>query len=69
MYENQYSDSCMIGAMLATKNKKLTLRPVSPKAKWIGDRQWPFRELTWIEFGGNYEAALAELAGPLPAER
>ncbi len=67
-YENQYPDECMIGAMLATKNKKLTLRLVSPRARWIGDGQWPFRELTWIEFGGNYEAALAELAGPLPAE-
>jgi hypothetical protein len=59
-----------IGAVLRTTSRSVELRLIWKEATWAEVDRWLLEDITWIEFGGRYEAALYELAGaPASASR
>ncbi|MBC8138181.1 MAG: hypothetical protein H8F28_20060 [Fibrella sp.] len=61
--EHEYPDSCYIGRVSEIKKRAVTLREISPKAKWIKEREpYRFKDITQVDFGGRYEAALWRVA-------
>ncbi|HET6859611.1 MAG TPA: hypothetical protein VFH94_21290 [Streptomyces sp.] len=65
--EGAHPDSLYIGALARSGGKALRLLEVDPKARWAKDRtKYRYPDITRIDFGGRYQAALAQLAGPQP---
>lgn len=65
--EHKWPDECYIGAAVDWEKKRVWLLEVDGQARWQRDMS-PYRlkEITRIEFGGDYEKALIAVAGPLP---
>jgi hypothetical protein len=52
-------DVCHIGKVVALTAKTVTLREITPDAKWERKpRRYALREVTRVDFGGSYEEAL-----------
>jgi hypothetical protein len=52
-----------IVGVLRTTSRSVELRLIWKEATWAEVDRWLLEDITWIEFGGRYEAALYELAG------
>ncbi|MDJ0461926.1 hypothetical protein [Streptomyces sp. H27-C3] len=65
--EDGNPDSLYIGALADSGGKVLRLLEVCPKARWAKVRtKYRYADITRIDFGDRYQAALAGLAGPRP---
>lgn len=59
-------DVCEIGQVVALESDRFCLREIDPDADWVEDvAEYPYDEVTRLGFGGDYEAALALVAGLL----
>ena len=57
-------DTCSIGRLRTLTEKSVTLKWLTPTAKWSGDSQkYRLADISLLEFGGEYEDALARVAG------
>ena len=56
------ADICFIGRVQKLTEKTVTLKEISPAAKWDRTRRYNFKDITRIDFGGGYEEALALVA-------
>ncbi len=57
-------DTCSIGTVRQLTEKSITLRWLTPNAKWDGDSpRYRLADVTLLEFGGEYEDALARVVG------
>lgn len=56
------ADTCFIGRVQKLTDKTVTLAEINPAAKWGRIRRYNFKDITRIDFGGGYEAALALVA-------
>ena len=57
-------DSCSIGTVRQMTEKSIVLRWLTPDATWDGDSpRYRLADITLLEFGGEYEDALARVAG------
>ena len=65
--ENDAPNACYIGTVEQLTARTVTLFEVSPDAEWYRHRRWKLADLTWVQFGGPYEAALYAVAGPPPS--
>ena len=65
--EQKWPDECYIGAPVDWDKNRVWLLEVDGQAHWERDMS-PYRlkEVTRIEFGGDYEKALIAVAGALP---
>ena len=65
--EQKWPDECYIGAPVDWEKNRVWLLEVDGQARWEPNMS-PYRlkEITRIEFGGDYEKALTAVAGPLP---
>jgi len=64
--ENDAPNACYIGTVEQLTDKTVTLFEVSPAAEWQRHGRWKLADLTWVEFGGPYDAALLAVAGTPP---
>ncbi len=56
---------CSIGVPTGFRGKKLMLAEVTPRAKWWGKpTAWKLGRITRVDWGGRYEQALYDVAGP-----
>ena len=53
---------CYIGRVQSMTEKVVALKEIDPDARWEGIRRYRFRDLTKVDFGGGYEAALMLVA-------
>jgi hypothetical protein len=59
-------DVCFIGAPVKVGRRRLSLVEATPRAVWAAKpTKWPLEDITRIDFGGRYEQALYDVAGPL----
>jgi hypothetical protein len=57
-------DTCSIGTVRQMTEKSIVLRWLTPGATWDGDSpRYRLADITLLEFGGEYEDALARVAG------
>jgi hypothetical protein len=57
-------DTCSIGTVQQLTEKSIILRWLTPDAAWSGDSpRYRLTDITLIEFGGDYEDALARVVG------
>ena len=57
-------DTCSIGRLGTLTEKSVTLRWLTPSAKWSGNSpRYRLADISLLEFGGEYEDALARVAG------
>ena len=57
-------DTCSIGKVHIVTEKSVMLRWLNPSAKWNGTSpRYRLADITLLEFGGEYEDALAHVAG------
>lgn len=62
-------DICQIGAVVAVGEHRVTLHEIRPDASWRdGTNDYALREITRVEFGGDYEDALALIGGLPPSD-
>lgn len=65
--ENDDPEVCFIGAPMEWTERAVWIQEVSPTAEWDDTlSKWRFRDVTRVDVGGRYEAALFEVAGPPP---
>ena len=63
--EYQRPDVCFIGTPVRVTSKSVDLHEVTPRARWRDDRRrWQYSDISRVEVGGGYEAALHAVAGP-----
>jgi hypothetical protein len=55
---------CSIGRLAGMTSKTFTLYELDTCAEWFGSRRYRFADVTKVDFGGGYEAALAIVARP-----
>lgn len=61
--EHLYPDECYIGRVAEMKTRSVLLREIDPNAKWRQQaRKYRFKNITRVDFGGGYEAALWAVA-------
>jgi len=66
--EAKRPDTCLIGAPMDWGKKSVWLLTVDPAAKWEDFLiKLPFKDITRISFGGDYETALLRVAGAVPS--
>lgn len=57
-------DSCSIGTIRLLTEKSVVLRWLTPGARWDGESpRYRLTDISLLEFGGEYEDALARVAG------
>ena len=57
-------DTCSIGTVRQLTDKSIVLRWLTPGATWDGESpRYRLADITLLEFGGEYEDALARVAG------
>jgi hypothetical protein len=63
--EYERPDVCFIGVPVRITSKSIDLHEVTPRATWRDDRRrWKYSDISRVEVGGGYEAALHAVAGP-----
>ena len=61
--ERRYAGTCYIGRVANIKKRSVVLREINPDARWITIREpYRFKDITQVDFGGRYEAALWQVA-------
>jgi hypothetical protein len=55
-------DVCFIGRLVKMTPKTFTLLEIDNCAEWDGQHRYRFEDITKVDFGGGYEAALALIA-------
>ena len=55
-------DTCWIGRLAGMTKKTFTLFEIDDCAEWDGPHRYRFEDVTKVDFGGGYEAALALVA-------
>ncbi len=61
------TDACWIGAVAELRPRSLRLHQVGTEARWYpAPTKFRHRDITRVEFGGQYEQTLREFAGPRP---
>ena len=61
--EKKLPDVCFVGRAARTTRKKLVLRSITPDGTWEDEpTEYKLAQITCVDFGGPYEAALALLA-------
>jgi hypothetical protein len=59
---------CFIGKPVDWTDRAMWIEEISPNATWDDTMsKWRYRDITRIDVGCRYEAALFEVAGPPPA--
>ena len=59
---------CFIGTPASVGAKNLRLLEVDPNARWATEpTKWAMKDITRVDFGGRYEAALHAIAGTSPS--
>jgi hypothetical protein len=53
---------CFIGRVVLMTDHSFSLNEIDPKARWSRSRRYLFSNLTKVDFGGGYEAALVRVA-------
>lgn len=67
--ERDDPDVCFIGVPVEIADKSVWLQEINPQAVWNDTlSRWRYGEITRLDFGGRYESALIEVAGPPAAE-
>lgn len=62
-------DVCAVGRVLEVRDERLSLLEISPDASWeVEATQYRLRDITRVDFGGDYEDALY-LVGGRPATK
>lgn len=65
--ETHDPDVCFIGVPVEQTGRSLWLDEISATATWDDTTsRWRYRDITRVDVGGRYEAALVEAAGPPP---
>ena len=65
--EGKRPGTLLIGAPIEWTKKSLWLLPVTPQCRWEDHMdQIRLKDVTQIGFGGDYETAVLEVAGPVP---
>ncbi|MFZ1175101.1 MAG: hypothetical protein WAO15_02245 [Mycobacterium sp.] len=65
--ENDDPEVCFIGAPVGWTAGALWMQEISPSATWDDTLStWRYRDVTRVDVGARYEAALYEVAGPPP---
>lgn len=58
----------LIGAPIEWTKKSLWLLPITPQCSWKDHMdQIKLKDITQVGFGGDYETAVLEVAGPMPS--
>ena len=55
-------DVCFIGKFISVDDESLTIEYVSPDGEWCEVSEYDLAEITRVDFGGEYEAALYRVA-------
>jgi hypothetical protein len=53
---------CEVGKFLQATQRIITIRAISTQAEWEAEESYPLREITLLEFGGEYERLLWQMA-------
>ena len=53
---------CFVGKFLGASRRTLTIREISPQAEWEQQEDYTIRDITLLEFGGEYEKLLSKMA-------
>lgn len=53
---------CYVGKFLSASQRAVAIRPISPQAEWEGEERYSLRDITLLEFGGEYERLLYQIA-------
>ncbi|MGO4604597.1 hypothetical protein [Terrabacter sp. 2YAF2] len=65
--ETDDPEVCFIGVPVDWTDRAMWLDEISPKATWDDTMsKWRYRDITRVDVGGRYEAALFEATGPPP---
>jgi hypothetical protein len=65
--EHDDPEAASIGTLVAITDEEVTMLEITPDAEWDDEpTSCPLGEITWVEFGGPYLAALAAVAGRPP---
>ncbi|RNI23933.1 hypothetical protein EFY87_06620 [Flexivirga caeni] len=65
--ETDDPDECFVGKPVRWADTEVCLREISPAARWEDTVSvWRYREITRVEVGDGYAAALAEVGGEPP---
>jgi hypothetical protein len=63
-------DVCWIGRILDVDKDRVRMLEINPNAKWDKKpKTYPLKEITRVNFGGDYENALHLVAGEPPRQR
>ncbi len=60
--EKTKPDVCFIGPLVSMTERTFTIEDLNSSGEWTGPRRMKFGDVTRVEFGGGYEAALAVTA-------
>lgn len=60
--EKTKPEVCFIGTLASMTERTFTIEDLNCNAEWSGPRRMKFGDVTRVEFGGGYEAALAVTA-------
>jgi len=52
---------CYVGKFLRTNQRVITMRAISPQAEWEQEESYSLKEITLLEFGGEYERLLQQM--------
>jgi hypothetical protein len=52
---------CHVGKFLRTNQRVMTIQALSPQAEWVEEESYSLREITLLEFGGEYERLLQQM--------
>ncbi len=62
--ERDDPEVCFIGAVIEVTKKRVEMQEINPEAEWDDTISlFPFRDITRVDFGCAYEAALVEVGG------
>ena len=60
--EKTKPEACYIGALASMTERTFTIEDLNSSGEWSGPRRMKFSDVTRVDFGGGYEAALAVTA-------
>lgn len=60
--ERTKPDACFIGPLVSMTERTFTIEDLNSCGEWSGPRRMKFSDVTRVDFGGGYEAALAVTA-------
>src|SRR5262245_23249780 len=64
--EKQNPEVCYVGSLFILMGRTFTIQELDCNAEWCGLRRFRYADVTRIDFGGGYEAALAAAASRKP---